>query len=194
MTDFTEASEVLPLFKAAQDVELDNREQVREAHLFIHVRDGQWEPQFITADDKNPRYTFDLTDPVVNQISGEIEQASFDVSIKPAGGEATKEDAALLDGMVRNIQNISDAANLYSTAGRAMITGGIAGWLVEQKFVDGDSFDQDLAITEITDFESRVWFDPSAKKQDKSDLVNITDPQFNADFGFKPDDVFVGQI
>lgn len=219
MTDFTDDKEVLALFTAAKDVEQDNRDKVREAQMFIHLEDGQWEPQFITATGKDPRYTFDLADPVVNQIAGKIEQSSFDIDIKPAGGEATKDDALLLDGMVRNIQNISGAANIFSTAGRAMVTSGIGGWLVEQKFVDGDSFDQDLVISPIVDFESRVWFDPSSKKQDKSDakycfvinpmsedavkeefptlardIVSVTDSTFNADFGFKPDDKFIGQI
>lgn len=154
---------------AAQTDEHDMREQVREAHLFVNKRDGQWEPEWWQSNSGKPRYTFDLTNPIIDQIAGEMEQADFDIRVKPAGGQATKDIAETYDGLIRNIENISNASDIFNHAGRSMVTGGLDGWRIVQKFVDDDSFDQDLMIETISNFSDRVWFDSSAEKQDRSD-------------------------
>jgi len=217
MPDFSKHDVAVSKLTEAQDVEKDNRERAREAHLFVDKRDGQWEQDIWNKRDGQPRYTFDMTGPIIDQISGEIDKADFDIKVSPAGGEASKETAETLDGMIRNIENISNASTVFSNAARNMVTAGVDGWRVVQKFIDGDSFDQDLMIEPIANFADRVWFDPGAEKQDKSDatycyvLQSLTkdayDEQFpegsgeslsqnrtfNAYFQ-KKDDVIVGQI
>jgi len=169
MPDFSKHSVAVEKLTAAQDVETDNRNRAREAHLFVDTRDGQWEQDVIKSRTDQPRYTFDMVNPVIDQLAGEIDKADFDSKVRPAGGEASEETADILDGMIRNIENISNASTIYSNAARNMITSGVDGWRVVQKFIDGNSFDQDLIIEPIHNFVDRVWFDPGAEKQDKSD-------------------------
>lgn len=160
---------VLNLLSACQEADHDNREMAREAHLFIDKRDGQWEPYWWEANQNKPRYTFDNVNPIVDQVASEIEQADFDIRVSPAGGNATKDIAATYDGLIRNIENLSNAKQVYSQAARGMITGGFDAWRVSQKFVDDNSFDQDIVIEKIGNPVDRVWFDPAAELQDKSD-------------------------
>jgi len=167
--DYSDHSKVLNMLKASQDADHDMREQAREAHLFVDARDGQWEPQFWNQNSDKPRYTFDLTNPIIDQIAGEMEQADFDITIRPSGGEATKDVAQTLDGLVRNIENISNAKEVFNEAGRSMTTGGLDGWRIVQEHVNDDSFDQDLVIQKINNFVDRVWFDVNSEKRDKSD-------------------------
>lgn len=169
MPDYSDYKVVMQLLKEAQEAEQDIREQARECHLFVTKQDGQWEPQWITNTNDKPRYTFDQVTPIIDQIAGEIEQADFDIKVKPAGGEATKDTAMLYDGLIRNIENISNASEVFSDAARSMVTGGLDGWRVVQKYVDDDSFDQDLVIEKINNFLDRVWFDINAEKRDRSD-------------------------
>jgi len=169
MPDFNDHNYVLDLLTTCQDADKDNRQKAREAHLFLDKRDGQWEPFWWNASDGKPRYTFDQANPIVDQIAGEMQQADFDIRVKPAGGSATKDVAATLDGLIRNIENISNAKHVYNLAGRSMVTGGIDGWEVVQKFVDDDSFDQDLMIEPVGNFIDRVWFDIDSERQDRSD-------------------------
>jgi hypothetical protein len=110
-----------------------------------------------------------MTSPIIDQISGDIEQSQFDISIKPAGGDATKDLAELRDGLVRNIENISNAQDIYADAGRGTVTAGIDGWMVTTDFYDDNSFDQDLMIKPIPNFIDRVWFDVGSLKRDRSD-------------------------
>ena len=160
---------VMNMLSQAQAADHDNRDRAREAHLFIDKRDGQWEPYWWNANINKPRYTFDMVCPIVDQVAGEIEQADFDIRVSPAGGNATKEIALTYDGIIRNIENLSNAKEVYSSAARGCIISGYDGWRVSQKYVDDNSFDQDLCIEKIHNFIDRVWFDPAAEKQDKSD-------------------------
>jgi len=170
MPDYTNHADVLVMLTATQDADEDNRNAGREAHLFVDKRDGQWEPYWWNASEGRPRYTFDMTGPIVDAIAGEIEQASFGIRVQPAGGDATKDDAKLINGLIRNIENISNATDIYNMAARNMVTAGLDGWQIKQKFVDDDSFDQDLVIEPIANFIDSVWFGPFSKP-DASDAT-----------------------
>jgi hypothetical protein len=167
--DYEDHAKVINLLTAAQGADSDMRDQARDAQLFVSKKDGQWEPYWWNANQNRPRYTFDLTCPIVDQVAGEIEQADFDIRVSPAGGDATKDVALTFDGIIRNLENISNAKDVYTSAARGMITTGYDGWRIVQKYADDNSFDQDLMIEKIHNFIDRVWFDPAAEQQDKSD-------------------------
>lgn len=215
--DYTDHDKVVATLKVDQEPEHDNRERAREAHYFVEKPDGQWEPGIISAMGNRPRYTFDLINPIIDQIAGEMDQADFDIRVRPAGGEASKENAITLDGLIRNIENMSNAQNVYMAGARDMIVSGIGGWEVVQDWAETDSFDQDLFIRPICDFVNRVWFDSGAELQDMSDanhvfvLQNLTKTEYESRFPkgggqsvntekstdaytFKPDFVTVGRI
>ncbi len=160
---------VLTKLQKAQSADHDQREEARDAFLFCTKKDGQWEPYWWSANEKQPRYQFNMVTPIIDQVAGELEQADFDIRVNPAGGNATKDLAETYDGLIRNIENISQAKMVYNQAARGMVTTGYDGWRVSQKYVDDDSFDQDLIIEPIANFIDRVWFDPAAERQDKSD-------------------------
>jgi hypothetical protein len=65
MPDFSSHNEILDLLTEAQDADQDRRDAAREAHAFVDHRSGQWEPDVYTANENQPRYTFDKTSPVV---------------------------------------------------------------------------------------------------------------------------------
>jgi hypothetical protein len=169
MEKYESHQDVLNLLSAAQQADHDNREKAREAQLFVSKRDGQWEPYWWNNNTNKPRYTFDMTSPIVDQIAGELEQADFDIIVSPAGGSASKDTAEVYDGIIRNLETISNASLTYSASGRMMVTCGFDAWRVVQKFADDNSFDQDLLIEPINNAVDRVWFDPAAQLQDKSD-------------------------
>ena len=73
------------------------------------------------------------------------------------------------DGIIRNLENISDAKDVYAAAARGMITTGYDGWRVVQKYANDNSFNQDLIIEKVHNFIDRVWYDSAAELQDKSD-------------------------
>lgn len=169
MPDYSDYKTVINLLEEAQDVEQDNRRLAKEDHKFITLENGQWETEVFNNFSDKPRYTFDQTTPIVDQISGDMEKANFDIEISPTGSGATKELADLRSGMTRNIENISEAQAIYAMAGRNMTTAGIDHWMVDTEFLDESSFDQDVVIKPIHNSIDRVWFDIGAQRQDKAD-------------------------
>lgn len=167
--DYSSHEDVLVKLKECQEAEADLRENAREAHVFLDKRDGQWEPHWWNACNGKPRYTFDMTSAIVDQIAGRMEKMDFDIKIRPGDGRTSKEDAKTFDGIVRTIENLSNAKHIYNKSGRNMVTGGIDGWMIVQQYADADSFDQDLIIKPVANFIDSVWFDTNAKAQDKSD-------------------------
>jgi len=115
---YEEHQSVVNLLSSCQQTESDNRDNAREAHLFVDKKDGQWEPQWWTSNVDKPRYTFDQVSPIVSQISSEIEQADFDIRVSPSGGDATKDIAMTYDGIIRNVENLSSAKQIYAQACR----------------------------------------------------------------------------
>jgi hypothetical protein len=159
---------VLDRFKDAWEADQDNREQRDECWYFINKKDGQWEPKWWELNENRPRYTFDQVSSVVDQIAGDLERRDFSVRVTPAGGSATKGVAATYDGLIRNIERMSNAEDIYNHSGRRVVVGGIDGWEVVQKYVDDNAFEQDLAIKRVGNFSDRVWFGPH-EEPDASD-------------------------
>lgn len=219
MINYDDINEINDQLAKSQEADTDNRDNVRTAHHFLEKEDGQWEPDILQAFRDGGRYrgTFDKCNPVVDGIVGEMTQADFDVRIRPAGGDATKELAKTYDGLIRNIETMSNASHVYAQASRDMVAAGLAGWEITTEYVSGDSFEQDFAIRWLSDYESRVWFDAGSLRQEASDarhviiLDDITPDEYDTRFPdgsgqsvgddrnfetyeYKPDFIRVGRI
>ena len=169
MPNYTDHAEVIQLLEKTQDADQDNRSEAREDQKFVSKKDGQWEDSVINLYQDAPRYTFDHTSPIIDQIAGDISAADFDIKVKPAGGGATKDNAELLDGLIRNIETMSNAQGIYAKAGRKIATGGFDAWMLKSDYANDESFDQDLMIEYIFNAYDRVWFDLASVEQDRSD-------------------------
>ena len=153
----------------AQGSTKDARQAVRDAKLFLNKRDGQWEPYARQKMEGRFRGTFDMCTPIVDQISGEIEQSDFSLNVSPSGGDSSMGLAKTYDGLIRNIRNISNADAVFNDASRSNVIGGFDAVEVVQEFIDGDSFEQDLIIKKVPNAVDSVWFDVGSVKQDASD-------------------------
>lgn len=160
---------VITALEKAQDADHDNREAAREAFLFVNKRDGQWEPYWWNQNSGKPRYTFDQVSKIIKQQVNQIKKADFDIRVQPAGGDATKDIALTYDGIIRNIENMSQAKQVYGRTAKGMVTTGFDAIMIDHQYINSDSFDQDLCIKHINNPIDRVWFDPASEKQDKSD-------------------------
>lgn len=154
----------------SQEADRDNRERAREDLLFLAKPNGMWEYDWENTATDKPKYQFDLVTPIIKQITGEIKQAEFGIEVEPMDGKASEETAKTFNGMIRNIQSLSYAVKrAFNPAAETSIKCGISGWRVVQKYIDQDSFDQDLAIERLANFHDRVWFDVNSEQRDGSD-------------------------
>jgi hypothetical protein len=167
--DFNNHSNVLVMVAEAQDATTDARQAVRDAKLFLNKRDGQWDPYAWQKMEGRVRMSFDMCTPIVDQISGEIEQSDFSLNVSPSGGDSSIDTAKTYNGLIRNIRNISNADAVFNDASRSNVIGGFDAVEVVQEFIDGDSFEQDLIIKKVPNAVDSVWFDVGSVKQDASD-------------------------
>jgi hypothetical protein len=167
--DFNNHSNVLVMISEAQNATTDARQAVRDAKLFLNKRDGQWDPYAWDKMEGRFRGTFDMCTPIVDQISGEIEQSDFSLNVSPSGGDSSIDVAKTYAGLIRNIRNISNADSVFNDASRSNVIGGFDAVEVVQEFIDGDSFEQDLIIKKVPNAVDSVWFDVGSVKQDASD-------------------------
>ena len=166
---FDDLDEVINLLKQAQEAELDQRETVAEQKSFCLEKDGQWDSRSISLMKDRYRGTFDQVSPILDQITGEMDESEYAISVSPSGGDATEDTADTLSGLVRNIENISNAKQLYSQVGQSVVMAGLDGFEITQGYLDANTFDQDLLFKPVSDWFKSVWFDLGAVKQDKSD-------------------------
>ena len=78
--------------------------------------------------------------------------------------------AELRAGLIKNVEQTSNASVAYDSAAETLIPCGFGAWLVRTDYNSDDSWDQDFKIEPIEDPLNSVWLDPD----------NMDDP----DFGF----------
>src|ERR1035441_134636 len=134
------------------------------------VNGWQW-PDDLRKDrekNKRPALTINKTAQYVKLITNNARQNKPSISIKPMGQEASYEAAQILEGIVRHIEYITSAQNIYDEATESQVEGGIGYWRGIQKYTDDDTFDQELLIAPVRDALS-VMLDCDMKQKDGSD-------------------------
>ena len=78
MLDVTKRIDVQKALESAQESQRDMRLIVKEVELFLHKKDGQWETSVIAERGRSrPRYTFDMCNPICDQVSGPLHLSHF---------------------------------------------------------------------------------------------------------------------
>lgn len=118
--------------------------------------------------DKRPSLTVNKVRQHNLQIINESKQRKPGVLIRPVSGEASYKAAEMLEGIVRHIEYQSNAQDAYDTATECQVKGGFGVWRIVTKYIDDQSFDQDIFIERLPD-PFCVYLDPMCKEADYSD-------------------------
>jgi hypothetical protein len=137
-----------------QDRESDN---IRRAEDSILFRAGEQWPDDIKRDredksqDGGPRPcpVLDKTNQYVRQVINEERQNRASIKVRPVDDQSDKEVAEVLTGIIRHIEDSSNALDAYTTAGEHAIDGGWGFFRIVTEYCDDLSFDQDIRIKSI---------------------------------------------
>jgi hypothetical protein len=80
----------------------------------------------------------------------------------PVDSRGDKETSETITGMIRYIENRSDASAIYMGGADSQVTCGIGHWAVTKEYADGTTFNQELRVVGIDDQVAVAW-DPDAK-------------------------------
>lgn len=103
-----------------------------------------------------------------DRVVNEIRQNTPSIRIRPVSSGADAETADVLMGIVRHIQDNSNASIAYDTAVEWQVDAGLGFIRVRNDWADDDSFDQDIFIDRVVNPLS-VYHDPNSKQPDGSD-------------------------
>lgn len=176
-------SDALTDYQAHYDADRENRDPAEEDNRFC--ASDQWDANIRAQReaDFRPVLTIDKTGQFVRQVSGDWRKASPTVEVIPDDDDASPEMADLFDGMVRQIEYKSNAAQAYSWGLECAARCGIGHWRVGTRYADGDTFDQECYVERIVDPLSVTW-DAAAIALDRSDakVCYVSDMVPKADF------------
>ena len=120
--------------------------------------------------DNRPCLTVNRIPQFIRQVTNNQRASRPAIAVSPTGDSADPDVAEVLQGVVRHIENKSDADVAYSTAGDHQATMGRGYIRVITDYVDDDplNMNQEVRIDRVGNPFS-IYMDPSAQKPDGSD-------------------------
>lgn len=101
----------------------------------------------------------------INQVTNEQRQNRPSIKVVPVDDKSDPETAEILNGIIRHIENASDAEIAYDIGGENQVTHGEGYWRILADYCDEMSFDQDIQIAPIKNAFS-VYMDPMGLQRD----------------------------
>lgn len=172
-------------FRYCEEWEARARNNFNYDYKFAHadsVNMYQWDNWVVgdrVANDR-PCLTINKTMQHNLQIINDGKQNKPGVNIRPVGDTASYEAAQIFQEVVRHIEYISDAENVYDDALKFCVHAGWGYWRIVTDFVSDKSFDQEIYIKRIKD-PRNVYLDPDINEVDGEDanfgIIFIDEPR-----------------
>jgi len=159
-------------FQRIQEDDKDNHDSQRTDTLFVYSPGQQW-PDTVRRErtqNKEICLEFNQLKQFVAQVVNDQRQNRPGIRIHPAGGNASKEVAEILQGMTRAIEYDSKADAAYDNGFQQSVVGGRGWWRICSEYLDDQSFDQKLVIKPILD-SNTVFADTDYQQPDGSDRM-----------------------
>ena len=171
-------------FELARAREADNRAEALDDLRFARLGE-QW-PQTVRRDrelDGRPCLTINRLPAFIRQVVNDARQNKPAIVCHPVDGAADLATAEIFNGLIRNIEQSSDAEVAYDTALDFAVTGGFGYFRINTRYADDSSFDQDLVIERVADPFS-IYGDPDSTAADSADWRSafVVDSLSRADF------------
>jgi len=175
MDDTDQDKDLLETIRKRFDITMESTAQNRQEMLddirFARLAD-QW-PEAAKYDrsrpgKERPMLTVNRLLQFRDRVVNEIRQNTPSMRIRPVNDGADEETAEVLMGIIRHIQDNSNASIAYDTAVEWQVDTGLGYFRVRNDWADDDSFDQEIFIDRIVD-PMKVYMDPHTKQPDGSD-------------------------
>ena len=147
--------------RVAIEAESENRSKALEALEFGNGK--QWPDDLYNQRriSKRPSLTINHTNTFVRRVVNNMRQQRPRIKVHPVGEGANVEVADVITGLIRHVENRSNAAIAYDTGGESAVRMGWGYWRVLTEYVDEHSFDQEVCIEAIRN-PFTVYMDPGA--------------------------------
>ena len=130
----------------------------------------QWEKDDleVRSAQGRPSLTVNRMPSFIRQVVNDARQNKPQIKVHPNDDQSDPETAEVINGIIRNIEQVSKADLAYDTAIDCSATGGFGYFRVGLDYADDDTFDMDIKIDRIIN-PLTVYGDPSSTSADSSD-------------------------
>ena len=159
-------------FRTAWEDDSENRGEAKDDLRFVNGK--QW-PEAYENERKaegQPCLVINRSQRFVDQVVGDQRQNRPRIKIHPVDNNSDIETAKIIEGIIRNIETVSNADVAYDSSIENTTACGRAFIMIVNRYVDDESFEQELLIRAIRDPLSVTW-DPNAAEHDLSDAKYI---------------------
>lgn len=138
-------------FRACSDAETEQRKVSLDDLEFARLG-KQWpaEVEEQRKKDGRPCLTINRLPAFIKQVTNDARQNRPSITVHPVGDGGNKETAEILNGLIRNIQNVSRADIVYDTGLDFAVTMGFGYWVIRDQYTHDESFDKDLVIERVS--------------------------------------------
>ena len=169
MSDDDILKEAREAFERAADAEAENRRDALDDLKFARLGE-QW-PDAIRRErdlDGRPCLTINRLPAFIRQVVNDARQNKPAIVVHPVDDAADPETAEVFNGLIRHIEQSSDAEVAYDTALDFAVTGGFGYFRINTRYASDDGFDQDLVVERVANPFS-IYGDPDGTAADSSD-------------------------
>lgn len=154
-------------YKLAADADRENRRKAVEDMEFVYEPGEQWPDNVRQERGTRPCYEFNKVRVTVKRIVNDMR------ANRPAGKvrgqeEGDKDTAETLEGLIRNIWNVSDGDTVIDAAAEYQVAGGMGAWRVSVDYASDDVFEQDIRVEGIRN-PYNLYADPACQDPMKRD-------------------------
>ena len=166
--DADHMKEMRDRYERAVEADGDNRVLGIEDLKFVTVPGSHWDEKQKKARRGKPCYEFPILRSHWRQVVNDQKKARPGIKVR-AVEDGDVEGAELRQGIIRNIESVSNAERAYDGAFELMTATGFGAFRITTEYSHDDAWDQDICVRSIADPLSSVWFDPDAKEPDLRD-------------------------
>jgi hypothetical protein len=139
-----------------------DRDNIEAAYEDLEFLEGnQWPAEAITLrqSEDRPIQTFNRMPQFVRQITGDMRLARPSIKVVPVDSGADRSIARIRAGLIRYVENRSDAQAAYCHAADQQVAAGIGHWRVIKEYAGETTFNQELRVVAVDDGISVIWDD-----------------------------------
>lgn len=156
------------LFDLCVDSESENRNDAIDDLRFAQLGE-QWPVNIQQARQKagRPTLTINKLKPYIRQVVNDTRLNKPSIKVRPVDSGADIATAKILDGLIRNIQSVSNADIAYDTACEYAVSMGWGYIRVNVDYTHDDSFDKDITIDRVSN-PLTIYGDPYSTDADSA--------------------------
>ena len=142
MSDDDILAEAREAFRLAADAEAENRREAADDIRFARLGE-QW-PEKVLRErglEGRPCLTINRLPAFIRQVVNDARQNKPAIAVHPVDDAADPETAEVFNGLIRHIEQSSDAEVAYDTALDFAVTGGFGYFRINTRYAADDGFD-----------------------------------------------------